>query len=310
MRYDNYIDGVTRVVKAPPGFATNDDCWRTSWFYASVLIIQAHESDLYESLQKDHGIDVSMLQTFLRYFRDNCLDDNGWKRPTSLSTDFSLDQLTPLLYLLACVKTFGPSESQPLAQEILTHLVKLDKERGAVSASKGKINDSLRYVIDVLSHKYGIDYIGGTLRGMYKIEFGLALKAHALLVQMPVEELATMDDFSVFNTLALVTLQCIFWTKDDSNVKDWRANYRQHADKRWGPAFRIVAGREVSTNEIDAYRTAHIKSDQDNDIILAQRPHKYISDKFPALQLSQTGGEGQWLVLDYLILKGLELAWR
>jgi hypothetical protein len=66
----------------------------------------------------------------------------------------------------------------------------------------------------------------------------------------------------------------------------------------------------VSTNEIDAYRTAHIKSDQDNDIILAQRPHKYISDKFPALQLSQTGGEGQWLVLDYLILKGLELAWR
>jgi hypothetical protein len=309
-RYGQYIDRKTGVVKAPKGFAKNDDCWRTSWFYGSLLVIHAKDPALYKRLKEMHGVDVASIRTFLTYFRDHCLDDKGWKRPTTLTSDFSRDQLVPLLYLLACVKAYGPAECQPLAKTILSHLVEMVKKRGAISAKEhGKIGRNLQYVIDVLSGKYEVPFLDGTERGFCKHHFSLALKAHNAQAQLP-GDLATEGDYSVFNTLSLVTVQCIMWGKKDDDVKTWRRNYRIHADKGWGPAFRIVSGRTVRTHDIDAYCNAHITREQDNDIVLSQRPHKFLSGDFPKPQFRQIGKEGEWLVLDFVILRGLQLTWQ
>jgi len=127
------------------------------------------------------------------------------------------------------------------------------------------------------------------------------------MAQLPWEELATMDDYSVFNALAVVSVTCIKWGKDDNDVDAWRANYRLHADRGWGPSFRIVASRSLDESQIEDYYTAHITHDMDKDIIMAQRPHKYLKGDFgPYLK----GGPGQWPVLDFVILKGLRLVWQ
>jgi hypothetical protein len=310
-KYAQYIDAETKVVRAPHGFATGDDAWRSSWFYASLLLIHAKDVDLYNQLQRDHGLDVGDVKKYLTYFRDKCTGGDAWKRATTLEATFSRDQLSPLLYLLCCIKQLRMSDCEPLAKDILNDLVRLVKQRGAVSnTAAGAVDGNMRYVIDVVCRKYGIEYLTGNVRALYKRHFGLALKAHSLIVQLPVEELATMDDYSVFNALGLVTLQCLAWGKDDENVKKWRANYRQHADKGWGPAFRITSGRSQSTDEVKAYAHAFIIREDDNDIVMAQRPVKYLQEKFPQAQLRRNGVSGEWLVLDYIILRGLELAWK
>ena len=84
-RYSQYVDDVSGVVKAPPGFANNDDCWRSSWFYASLLVIHEKDNVLYHHIAKQHSVDLNQLTTFLRYFRENCVSDEGWKRATTLS---------------------------------------------------------------------------------------------------------------------------------------------------------------------------------------------------------------------------------
>lgn len=310
-RVGQYVDRQTAVVKSPEGFAGNDDCWRTSWCYACLVIIHEKDQRLYERLKTEHNLDISLVKKFLDYFHDNCVRDDGWRRATTLSPDFSRDQLVPLLYLLACVKEYGADDVQPVAKAVLADLVRLVKKHGAVSRTPGgKVGGNLRYVIDVLGDRSGVSLVGGTVRSLHKAEFSAALRAHSLLVQLPSDDLATRDDYSVFNSLALVTLQCVVWGASDGDVRDWRANYRQHADKGWGPAFRIVSGRSLDDNEIEKYYSAHIKGDQDNDIIMGQRPHKYLSGHFPQPQFGQSGASGEWLVLDYVILKGLQLAWR
>jgi hypothetical protein len=177
-RYDQYINRQTGVVRPPEGFATNDDCWRTSWVYASLVVIRANDQQLYERLKADHGLDISLVKTFLTYFRDNCIGGDAWKRPTTLTPDFSRDQLTPLLYLLACIHVHGPDDCRPAAKDILQDLVRIVKKRGAVSnTSGGNVDGNLRYVIDVVAHKFGVDFVGGTLRGIHKALFSGALKA-------------------------------------------------------------------------------------------------------------------------------------
>ncbi len=190
-----------------------------------------------------------------------------------------------------------------MAKDIVARLIALDKSKGAVSnSSQGKLQDNLRYCIDVVAHLYGVHYVDGATRGLYKKEFGAALKAYSHQVQLP-GALATQDDFSVYNSLALVTLQGVVWGKDDHDVKAWRANFNQHADKGWGPAFRIVSGRSIDDATIDKYSTMRMSRSQDNDIILGQRPSKYLKGTFPPTS-------GDWLVLDYVNLKGLRLAWQ
>lgn len=305
-RYAQYIDAETGVVKRPEGEGWSDPfgdgVWRSSWFYGSLLAIRAKDPQTYEGLRKDHGIEAAQAGQFLTYFRDHCTGGDEWTLPKNPSQKFSRDQLTPLLYLLASVYAYAP-EYRPVAKDIVSRLIDLDRKKGAVSdSSQGHIGDNLRYVIDVLARKYDLDYVDGNRRHFYKLQFSGALKVYALQVQLP-GDAATHEDYSVFNSLSLVTLQGIVWGKDDGDVKDWRANFHQHADKGWGPAFRIVAGRSIDDATIEKYRTVKVSRSQDNDIILSQRPHKYLDGTFPP-------AHGDWLVLDYVLLEGLRGAWN
>jgi hypothetical protein len=154
---------------------------------------------------------------------------------------------------------------------------------------------------------YGIDYLHGPRRDICKLAFSTALSLNNLLAQMPLRDLATQDAYSVFNALGLVSGACVKWGKGDKDVDVWRKNYRVHADKGWGPAFRITSGRSCSAMDVDGYRTAYITRDLDNDIIIAQRPAKYLSGEF---SVDTTPGQGKWLLLDYVVLKALQLLWQ
>lgn len=115
------------------------------------------------------------------------------------------------------------------------------------------------------------------------------------------------DEYSVFNTLAAISLQCLAWGKDDADVKAWRSNFAVHADQGWGPAFQLVAGRPVADAALQAWANAHVTRDQDNDIIAAQRPTK-IRDGIISPNLGQASGH--FLLLDHVILQALRLIWK
>lgn len=311
-QFSQYIDGETGVVKRPEGEGWSDPygdgVWRSSWFYGSLLVISNKDPGAYERLKKEHGVEIAQAEKFLRYFRDHCTSGDEWTIPKNPDQKFSGDQLAPFLYLLACVNAYGSDGAKEVARDVLNRLIDLDKRKGAVSNShQGTLRDNQRYVIDVVCRMYDVDYISGLKRDIFKHEFSIALKANNIMAQLPWEKLAKMDDYSVFNALGLVSVTCVKWGKDDDDVDGWRANYKLHADKGWGPAFRIVAGRSLEDSVIEAYYTAHITRDQDNDIIMAQRPHKYLNNEFTP---DQKGGPGQWLVLDYVILKSLRLLWQ
>ena len=220
--------------------------------------------------------------------------------------------------------------------EILMSLRKIE-ERGLRISTKGEnIGRNVAYMIDVLSDKrnYGGVYRTSDMpfwratalfneraakanrRSAYKFAFSAALKAHAAGQELEQvmqksglgrEARMVVNDYSVFNGLAAVSFQAVYWGRQDSDVKAWRKNFEAHADQGWGPAFQIVAGRPYAEEEITAFADAHVKRDLDNDIIMAQRPRKLRDRK---LHPNLKGGDGQWLVLDFVVLKGLELLWR
>ncbi len=200
--------------------------------------------------------------------------------------------------------------------------------RNLSDSNSGSIGRNIGYLIDVLSDdaRYNFNYrtsdmtgwlipVFGNInaakanrRGAYKTAFSLAMAAHKLTGIFEVHSgLEASDAYSVFNALGAVSLQCLAWGKDDGDVKDWRANFEVHADDGWGPAFKLVAGRPVTDDEIEQYRTAHVTREQDNDIIMAQRPRKIRDGEY---DLSLAGGPDEWLVLDYVVLKALALLWR
>lgn len=330
-KYSQYIDAESGVVRRPEGTAWTDPfgdgVWRSAWFYASLIVIQAKDAQLYARLQTEHEVDISLAGTFLRYFREHCISDHGWRLPKNDSQQFSRDQLIPLLYLLEAVVAYAPQYTA-IGKDILKSLSELEEHgRGLSDTAKGQIGRNIGYLIDVLSDeaRYHFNYrtsdmtvwlipafgninaAKGNRRAAYKQAFSLALKAHQLTGWVELSSLKASDAYSVFNALAAVSLQCIAWGKDDSDVKEWRANFKVHADDGWGPAFKIVAGRAVSETEIEQYRTAHVTREQDNDIIMAQRPRKIRDGVF---DLSRAGGPGEWLVLDYVVLKALALLWQ
>jgi len=311
-RYAQYIDAETAVVKRPegPGYDDpfGDGVWRSSWFYGSLLAIRIKDPVAYNRLKAEHGVDVSQAERFLGYFRDNCTSGDEWKLPKKDDEKFSGDQLAPLLYFLANVNLYGSDESKGIAGDVLRRLLALDARRGAVSHSpQGQILDNQRYAIDAVCRMYDIGYLKGLRRDTCKIAFTAALKSRIALAQLPVQELATKEDYSVFNDLAIVTVTDLKWGKDDEDVASWRANFRLHADKGWGPAFRIVSGRSLDDSVIEAYYTAHVTPAQDNDIIMAQRPRYYLSGDFKP---DPDSGPNRWLVLDYVVLKSLQLLWQ
>ena len=311
-RYSQYVDAETAVVKRPegPGWSDpfGDGVWRTSWFYSSLLIIKAKDGSLYDKIRTEHGVDESLATKFLAYFRDNCTGSDQWSLPKNPTQKFSGDQLAPLLYLLASVNAYGSDTAKPVAKDILKRLIDIDKRHGAISDSRqGQIGDNQRYAIDIVCRMYDIDYLRGFRRDLCKFEFSTALALNNRLAQLPWQDLATLDAYSVFNALGLVSEACIKWGKSDEDVDTWRKNYRVHADKKWGPSFQIVSGRSFDPMDIEQYYTSYISSDKDNDIIMAQRPAKYISGEFHP---DHDAGPNKWLVLDYVILKGFQLLWQ
>jgi hypothetical protein len=311
-KYAQYIDADSAVIKRPEGTGWSDPfgdgVWRSSWFYSSLLIIKAKDKPTYDVVALAHGVDETLVAKFLTYFRDNCTGGDEWVLPKHPSQKFSGDQLSPLLYLLASVNAYGDATAKAAAKDILERLIDLDKRRGALSDShQGQIGDNQRYAIDIACRMYGIDYLKGFRRDSCKFQFSAALALNNRLAQLPWQDLSTLDAYSVFNALGLVNEACIKWGKSDEDVDAWRKNYRVHADKGWGPAFRIVAGRSLNPSDIDAYRAAYMTRNRDNDIIMAQRPAKYISGDFAP---DTTAGPDKWLVLDYVILKGLQLLWQ
>jgi hypothetical protein len=309
--YSQYLDAETCVIKRPEGDGWSDpfgdSVWRSSWFYASLIVLKEEDAKLYDSITKEHGISTDHAKQYLENFRNNNLGDEEWSLPKNPSQKFSRDQLIPLLYLLAAVRKYEP-DMKSTAKGVLEDLMRIVSRHGGVSDSnQGEVRENLKYVIDVLARKYRLDSVDGNTRSVYKAAFTLSLKADSGQVQLP-GDAATHDDFSVFNRLALVTLQGLMWGNDDDDVKKWRRHYRQHADKGWGPAFRIVAGRSLPDKEISKYKSAFIKRSQDNDIIMAQRPHTYLSGEFPDPQFKQDESNGS-LVLDYVVLAALDAAW-
>jgi hypothetical protein len=310
--YLQYVDEESNVIKRPQGEGWSDPfgdgVWRSSWFYASLIVLKAEDPAAYGDLVQRHGVKAEQAKKFLEYFLANNTGSDEWTLPKNPSQKFSRDQLVPLLYLLAAVHKYD-ADARPVAKDILKKLIELVDEQGGVSDStQGEVRENLKYVIDVLARKYGLDSVSGATRGVYKNAFSLSLKADNAQAQLP-GDLATADGYSVFNRLSLVTLQGLVWGVDDSDVKDWRKNYKVHADKGWGPAFRLVAGRSLSGEDIKKYASAYIKRDQDNDIIMGQRPSKYLAGDFPEPQFGQADADGA-LVLDFVVLSGLHAAWK
>lgn len=330
-QYAQYVDSETGVIKRPESVGVDwgdpfgDGVWRSAWFYASLIVIRALDAASYAKIKSEHGVDVSLAGQFLDYFQNHCTSNDGWQLPKTNQV-FSRDQLVPLLYLLAAVAHHAP-DFKDTGQNILKSLINLEEKGKGVSDSlKGTIGRNIGYMIDVLcdEDRYDIAYrtsdmtvwlisgIGNVTaaranrRGAYKTLFGLALQAHSLTGWLQTGDLDVSDEYSVFNAIGAVSLQCIAWGKDDGDVKDWRSNFRIHADNNWGPAFQLVAGRSVSNTDIEEYATAHVTRDLDNDIVMAQRPDK-IQDGTLTSKLK--GGPGQWLTLDYVILKALRLLW-
>jgi hypothetical protein len=311
-QYAQYIDQESAVVKRPEGSGWSDPfgdgVWRSSWFYSSLLIIKAKDAATFQHICGAHGLTESLITRFLSYFRDNCAGVDEWTLPKNPSQKFSGDQLAPLLYLSASVSAFGVDEAKNAAKTVLQKLIDLDRRHGALSDThQGQIRDNQRYAIDIACRMCGINYLQGFRRDRCKFEFSIAMAANNWMAQLPWQDLATQDDYSVFNALGLVSEACVKWGKDDEDVDTWRKNYRLHADKGWGPAFRITSGRSFSVSDIDIYASAYITRDRDNDIIMAQRPAKYLSGEFKP---DSTPGPNKWLVLDYVVLKGLQLLWQ
>jgi hypothetical protein len=311
-KYSQYVDEETAVVKRPEGRGWSDPfgdgVWRSSWFYASLLVIKAKDANAFRGVCDAHGLKEEAVHRFVDYFVEKCAGDSEWTLPQNLSQRFSGDQLAPLLYLAASINAFGADEARRSAGALLQKLIALDRSHGALSDTwQGQIRDNQRYAIDIACRMYDIEYLRGARRDVCKAAFSGALALNNGLAQLPWRELATQASYSVFNAVGLVSEACIKWGKDDEDVDAWRKTFRVHADRGWGPAFRIAAGRSSNEGDVDVYKYAYTTHERDNDIIMAQRPEKYLSGEFAP---DPSPGENKWLVLDYVVLKGLWLLWR
>jgi hypothetical protein len=320
MRIGDYIDAATGVVTNPLENPFGDSVWRSSWLYASLLVIQGKAPAVYDEIAHDHGLDVAMATTFLKYFADHGTGKDGWTVIGSTQR-FSTDQLSPLLYLLECARVFGASEARAAAKVILESLLELERTGKPLSDSpSGKIRSNIGYVIDVLcdSDRYDLTYRTTDLpvflvpclgnikcahkrrRGAYKEAFSVALTAQAVGADLG------EDEFSFFNSVALVTLQALAWGPGDQDVKKWRENFHHMADKKGGPAFQIASGAMPANPVVDSLKTATTCRDVDNDVVMSQRPSKFRDGTFPSPTCTTSP---RTAALDYVILKGLELAW-
>ena len=221
-QYAQYVDSETYVIKRPEsngvdwGDPLGDGVWRSSWFYASLIVIRALDAVTYAKIKSEHNVDVSMAGKFLEYFRDHCISNDGWQLPKT-TQEFSRDQLVPLLYLLAAVVQHAP-ELKATGLDILKSLTNLEEQgKGVSDSSKGTIGRNIAYMIDLLCDdaRYDLNYRTSDMtawlvlalgnitdakanrRAAYKALFGLALQAHSLAGWIQTGGLDVSDEYSV-----------------------------------------------------------------------------------------------------------------
>jgi hypothetical protein len=146
----DYIDPTTGVVTNPYENPFGDSVWRSSWLYASMLVLRSKSPTLFDSICAFHSLDKNAPARFLNSFVAHGIGDQGWTVIGS-SQKFSGDQFAPLLYLLECVAAFGIPEERNPSNAIMESLLRLEKTGTPLSDSpSGKILPNLGYVIDVL----------------------------------------------------------------------------------------------------------------------------------------------------------------
>lgn len=329
----DYYDRDCGVVMKPAVMNNDpygDGVWRSSWVYASLLILREKSPSTYRLIERKHGLNADCARVFINYFVENCCTSSKWKLPKHPDQKFSRDQLVPFLYFLSTVVKFAP-EMKPVGKKALKSLCELEENGKPLSNScKGKIGRNLGYAIDVLcdSSRYKVNYRTPDLdvflitalgnitaakasrRSAYKAAFTAALVSQDLAAKT-VSPTATdsnilVDTYSHFNAIGLVTLQCLAWGKSDSDVKKWRKMFKYRSSSKWGPAFRIAYG--VSAN-FEQFRYGHVaygkSNNGDNDIVVAQRPIRFRSG---SLRLREANND-TWPTLDWVILNGLKHAW-
>jgi hypothetical protein len=334
LSWGDYVERRTGLVTKPTSWSDihGDSVWRSSWLYASLLVIREKDPALYKELRDKHGLDLKYLQSYL----DTCLDkvcgDNGWHVPGS-DQKFSRDQLAPMLYMFAAIAVYEhDSAIKTKARKVLLRLNDLEKDGTPLSSSgSGKIGDNLRYVICVLADKDRFDFNYKTAamekwlvpafgdldkakanrRAYYKTTFTAGLEAQRLgSLNYPKQISGVFDETTFFNAIALVTAQSIVWGANDHDVKRWRNTFDHAAKAKFGPGFRLASGADVSKKDLALYREATICRRQDNDIVMAQRAKKYIDNEFPSCRVcdGKKPDQVRHIALDFVILQGLNLA--
>ena len=119
--FSQYIDSESGVVKKPDGWEDpyGDGVWRSSWFYATLLILKAKDPAGFELLRNTHSLSDQGAEQFLKYFAENCLGQDEWTIPKNSKQKFSGDQLAPLLFLITSVGQFGSGAAEECSKVIL-----------------------------------------------------------------------------------------------------------------------------------------------------------------------------------------------
>ena len=336
LKWGDYIEQETGLVTKPKSWSDiyGDCVWRSSWVYASLLVIREKDQGLYKELRDTHGLHLKYLDPYLATCIDKVCGDDEWCVPGS-DQKFSRDQLAPMLYMLAAISAYEhDDEIKRRARNIMLRLNELEKDGKPLSKSgSGKIGDNLRYVICVLSDDdrfhfnyktadmetwlvpaFGnLDAAKANRRAYYKSMFKAGLEAERLgSLNHPRQPSGVFDETAFFNAIALVTSQAVVWGAGDRDVKNWRSSFDHAATAGFGPAFRLASGASVTKDELNRYRDATICRQQDNDIVMAQRPKKFIDKEFPGCPACEGTEPNQvrHVALDFVILEALRLVWK
>ena len=172
------------------------------------------------------------------------------------------------------------------------------------------INDNLRYPIGKVADLYAVPYKNKTSNcyfyralqlyhilwstfkedkwvksWMYKMiqkKFGFKLKAFP-------------RPYTIWNCLGLLTAIAMIRGRGHKDIKKWRKYFDWFAKNKWGPAYKIVAGKQYTWQEVDWYkkhRTNHLNIVEQRGPIHRTKP--------------ETGTVNS---MDYPILKALQKVW-
>lgn len=251
--------------------ANGDSTFYTSWFYFGLIVHNHHGNDFF---QKNYFKDpMGGVEYFLRNFYSRCCLRNRLLRHPNVDqknvNGFSLDQLYPLMMLLAGVKRYAP-DLEPLAFKIVKHIVKLSEKDGRVSRfHAGKLNPSTHYVLGQLAKYYNIPYSKMNFFSSYakSIQFyqwqwqnQSKMETAAKLSSIFSSKEKTKDHllprpYTIFNSVAELTTLAVINGKT-KEIENCRKFYKYYARNNWGVFYKIISGLNYSTEEFKPYRTA------------------------------------------------------